>query len=300
MAFSDYPGGFMNGLNVLGLPVLNNQGNKVFWVFSGTGSDGNKGTFSQPFASIDYAVGQCTASRGDVIMVKPYHAETITASNVITMDKIGVHIIGLGLGTQRPTLTGNYAGDLITMTAAGCSVSNLYFPAPSTDAQTADINIAAAGCSVFNTYHIGSAGSENKVSFITITAAGDDFLLSGVVTYNVTVDVVIGVSIEGAAGRGVIRNCFIEGAFSTAALADGATATLLLIDRCTFKNTKAATAVVSFSNNSTGSVRDCFLDGRHTTIASNFATGTGMACYETKVIEEPVKNALLMPAVDAD
>lgn len=115
-----------------------------------------------------------------------------------------------------------------------------------------------------------------------------------------TVDVVTGVSIEGACTRGIIRNCLIGGSFSTAALADGALATLLYIDRCTFKNTKAATAVVSFSNNSTGSMRDCFIDGRHTTIASNFATGTGMACYEVKVIEQAALNALLMPVVDAE
>lgn len=297
MPISNYPNGFSQGVNIQGIPILNTYGGKTFWV-DDSGSDGNSGTFDRPFDTIDYAIGKCVAGRGDIILVKPGHAETVTAA--ITMDVAGVSIIGLGVGGQRPTITPNGAIDAVTMTADNCSIQNIRFAAPETDAQTADVNIAAAGCSVVNTYHIGSKTGNNKVSFITITAAGHDFLLQGVMAYNVTVAVVIGVSIEGACARGVMRECFIEGDFSTAALADGATATLLFIDRCTFKNVAANTAVVSFSNNSTGTMRDCFVDGRHTTIASNLATGTGMAFYETYVVEEAAKNGLLMPAVDAD
>jgi hypothetical protein len=270
---------------------------KVFWV-DDSGSDGNPGTFDRPFDTIDYAIGKCVAGRGDIIMVKAGHAETVTTS--ITLDVANVAIIGCGIGNSRPTITGNFAGDVITMTAAGCMVANLIFAAPLTDAQTADVNIAAAGCSVVNTKHIGSVSTENKVSFITITSAGHDFLLQNVMTYNVTVEVVIGVSIEGACARGTMRNCLIGGEFTTAALADGALATLLYFDRCTFKNTKADTSVVTFSNNSTGSMRDCFIDGRHSTIATNLVEGTGMGFYETYVVEEAAKNALLEPAVDAE
>lgn len=290
-------GNFPSGMSVLGTPLVLAYPGKIFWV-DDSGSDSNPGTFERPFATCDYAIGKCTSGRGDIIMVKAGHAETVTTA--ITMDVANVALVGCGWGNSRPAITGNGTIDAITVTAAGCLVANLRFPAPETDAQTADINIAAAGVSVLNTYHIGSQTAKNKTSFITITAAGDDFLLDGVVTHNVTVDVVTGVALEGVCTRGIIRNCFIEGSFSTAALGDAAAATLLYIDRCTFKNVKAATAVVSFASNSTGSMRDCFIDGRHTTIASNFATGTGMGCYEVKVVEEAVKNALLMPAVDAD
>jgi hypothetical protein len=288
---------FPFGLNLGNMPLALAYPGKVFWV-DDSGSDSWAGTFDHPFATIDHAIGHCVAGRGDIILVKAGHAETVTSA--ITLDIANTAIVGCGFGDSRPAITGNGTIDAINVTAAGCLVANLRFPAPETDNQTADINIAAAGVTVLNTYHIGSQTAKNKTSFITITSAGDDFVLDGVVTYNVTVDVVIGVSIEGACTRGIMRNCFIEGTFSTAALADGATATLLYFDRNTFKNVKAATAVVSFSNNSTGSMRDCFVDGRHTTIASNIAAGTGMAFYETKVIEEAAKNALLMPAVDAD
>ncbi|MCK4815623.1 hypothetical protein KA005_07630, partial [bacterium] len=74
MPISNYPKGFANGINLRGLPILNTYPGKVFWVDSETGSDGNKGTFDRPFGTIDYAVGRCTADRGDVILVKANHS----------------------------------------------------------------------------------------------------------------------------------------------------------------------------------------------------------------------------------
>lgn len=299
MGFADLTGQFLAGLNSAGMPLLGTYGNKIFWVHSGTGSDGYKGTFNKPLATIDEAIGHCTASKGDIIMVKPYHAETLAAS--ITMDVIGVTIIGLGAGTAMPQITCGFVGDAITMTAAGCAVINLAFPACTIDAVTADINVAAGGCSIINTVHIGSGVSTyNKTSFITVTSAGHDLLMQGIRTYNVTTDVIVGVSLESTNARMRMVDCYIGGSFSTAALADTSTATLLYFDRCVFKNTKADTSVVTFSGNSTGSMRDCFIDGRHTTIATNLVEGTGMGFYETYVVEEPAKNALLEPAVDAE
>ncbi len=67
MSISNYPNGFASGLNVRGIPVLNTYGGDVYWVHSGTGSNGNKGSFDRPFSTIDYAVGRCTADQGDIL-----------------------------------------------------------------------------------------------------------------------------------------------------------------------------------------------------------------------------------------
>ena len=88
MPISNYPKGFAHGVNIRGLPILNTYGGKIFWVSNATtllvgqhnGSDGNKGTFDSPFATIDFAVGQCTANRGDIILVN-VGAEGITLVN---------------------------------------------------------------------------------------------------------------------------------------------------------------------------------------------------------------------------
>jgi len=79
----------------------------------------------KPLATLDYAIGLCTASKGDVIYLMPGHAETTTA---IALDVAGVRIIGLGWGRIRPTLTADTtAGSLLTVSAANCEIHNVRF-----------------------------------------------------------------------------------------------------------------------------------------------------------------------------
>lgn len=135
---SNYPNGFTNGLTIRGLPVHTAYPGKVFWVSNATtlqqgqrgGSDGNKGTFESPFATVDYAIGQCTASRGDIIFVKPGHAETISNATTILADVAGVAIIGLGTGSMRPTFTFDTATTAsIPVSAANVAFKNCIFTA---------------------------------------------------------------------------------------------------------------------------------------------------------------------------
>lgn len=107
---SVYPNGFgASGVSIQGLPVLNTYSNKVFWVGKATngsaGSDGNEGSFERPFATIDYAIGKCTADRGDIIFVKAGHTETVDSAADINADVAGISIIGLGVGKNKPTIT---------------------------------------------------------------------------------------------------------------------------------------------------------------------------------------------------
>lgn len=130
MPISNYPNGFANGVNVRGLPLLNTYGGSIFWVNSGNGSDGNKGTFDRPFSTIDYAVGKCAANNGDIIMVKPGHTDTVSAADGIAFDVAGVTVIGLGTGTARPTITLDTAATAdINISAANVTLHNLVFTA---------------------------------------------------------------------------------------------------------------------------------------------------------------------------
>jgi hypothetical protein len=81
-----------------------------------------------PFATLDYAVGQCVASRGDIIYVMPGHAETITAAAGLVFDKAGITVIGLGVGTSRPTFTLSTATTAdIDVDSANVTLINLRF-----------------------------------------------------------------------------------------------------------------------------------------------------------------------------
>lgn len=138
MPMTNYPNGFANGITIRGVPLHTAFPGKVFWVSNATtlqggqkgGSDGNKGTFDAPFSTIDYAIGQCTANRGDIIFVKPGHAETISAANGILADVAGVAIVGLGTGSLRPTITLDTATTTtIGVTAANVAFKNIIFTA---------------------------------------------------------------------------------------------------------------------------------------------------------------------------
>src|SRR3990170_2889471 len=112
-AASNYPAGF-NNVTIRGVPITQAHPGQVYWVSNATtsllpgqvgGSDGNPGSFSAPFSTLDYAIGRCTAGRGDIIFIKPGHAETITSATTIALDVAGVAIVGLGNGSARPTFT---------------------------------------------------------------------------------------------------------------------------------------------------------------------------------------------------
>jgi hypothetical protein len=118
---SNYPGGFAQGVVIKGIPLTVSNPGKVFWVNGTTvlapgavgGSNGNDGSYRRPFATIDYAVGKCTANRGDIIMVMPGHSETISSATSLVFDVAGVAVIGLGTGSLRPDLNfSNTAGSV--------------------------------------------------------------------------------------------------------------------------------------------------------------------------------------------
>lgn len=135
---ANYPSGFPYGITLRGVPITQSHPGNVFWVSKSTallqgqkgGSDGNKGTFDAPFGTIDYAIGQCVANRGDIIFVKPGHAETLSAAGAIAADVAGVAIIGLGSGSNRPTLTLDTATTTtISVSAANVAFKNMVFTA---------------------------------------------------------------------------------------------------------------------------------------------------------------------------
>jgi hypothetical protein len=133
---SNYPNGFPGGLTVRGVPIQQAHPGEVFWVNNSSvlakggvgGSNGNDGSYKKPFSTIDYAIGRCTAGRGDIIMVMPGHAETITAAGGITIDVNGICIMGLGTGNLAPTLTYTTANTAsVSWTADQCTMKNIRF-----------------------------------------------------------------------------------------------------------------------------------------------------------------------------
>ena len=132
---SNFPGGF-NNVTIRGVPITQSHPGQVYWVSNATptlpgqvgGSDGNPGTFNAPFGTLEYAVSRCTANRGDIIFIKPGHAETISSATALSFDVAGVAIVGLGTGTKRPTFTFDTAATTtIAVAADNVSILNCRF-----------------------------------------------------------------------------------------------------------------------------------------------------------------------------
>lgn len=138
MPASIFPNAFTNGAIIRGVPLNQVQPGKVFYVNNSSvlaengigGSNGNPGTYQKPFSTLDYAIGRCTAGRGDIIYVMPGHAETISSATALNLDVSGVAIIGLGTGASRPTFTLDTATTTtIPVSAANITISNCIFSA---------------------------------------------------------------------------------------------------------------------------------------------------------------------------
>lgn len=236
MPISNYPKGFADGVNIRGVPILNTYPGVVYWVDSVYGSNGNtKGTFDRPFATIDYAIGRCTASRNDVILVKPGHSETISAAAGIAADVIGVTILGLGNGTLRPIVTFSATASTFTVTAANVTIANIQFQ-NAIDSLVSGIPITAAGCSITGCAFTQPTITNDALMWILTTTAADDLIVQGNTFRQSNAGPTECIRLVGA-DRAMITDNYIIGSYSTAAINGITTAsTELLIARNTICN----------------------------------------------------------------
>jgi len=145
----------------------------VWYVDSGASNASDSNTTSgwgkdqdHPLATIDGAYNKATASNGDIIFVMPGHAEDKTTTGaLITCDKAGIRIVGLGHGNIRPTLTFNHTGADIDVTADDNSFENIIFKCSVGD-QTHVFDVTAKRFRLLNCKQIDDAATDNYVDFI--------------------------------------------------------------------------------------------------------------------------------------
>lgn len=176
-AITNFPNGFAYGLSLRGLPLFQTNPGQVYWVSNNAnlipgvvgGADGNPGTFQKPFATLQRAIDMCDQGTGDVIMVKPGHAETISNATTLILNKAGIAIIGLGSGTCcRPQFTLDTATTAnIPLRAGSVSIQNCLF-----------LNNFADIASVF-TGATASVTASIAATTMTVTAVGSGTLYPG-------------------------------------------------------------------------------------------------------------------------
>lgn len=173
-----------------GAPPLpqNTTTGRAFWVGSTAcpggvpgSNDGGAGERPyKPFATIDFAIGRCTASRGDTIYVMPGHAETVAGT--IAADIAGIRIIGLGTAANRPVLTFDTTTDVLEVSAANIEIANIEFVCNvASHVRFIDLQGGADGCWIHNCMF--REGSSTGLSMIEWTGAADDVVIGGAPQY---------------------------------------------------------------------------------------------------------------------
>lgn len=176
------PTNFPDGLSIGGAPVIPGGGDlplagRYFYVDSVAGSDGFEGSWDFPFATLDFAIGRCTANKGDTIVLKQGHAETVIVASGITVDVAGINIVGLGEGADRPEFTfGTATTASIVFSAASVSVDNIVGIA-GIDGLTNPFHVQAANCIINFEWQDGSSTVEAARAVLT-TAAADKLTIN--------------------------------------------------------------------------------------------------------------------------
>lgn len=160
---------------------------QVLFVNSVIGSDGNTGLDpAAPLATVQQAVTNSRANKGDKVIIMPGHAETVTSSSH-TLSKAGVSFICLGAGLDRPTFTYSAAASTITVSAANVAFIGGHFIPAFADVAAAFTIGAAKDCQILNNTFVDGSASLNFLSIVVTGAsnnAADGLDFSGNYVYS--------------------------------------------------------------------------------------------------------------------
>lgn len=163
-----------------GLPVsflnLEKTQNNIYFVDSSNSNASDASGYGNspdiPFATIDYAIG--VMSNKDTLYVMPGHTESAIS---ITVDIENIKIIGLGNGTNRPTLTFSATGNKITISADDVVFENILL-LTGIDSVVNKVTISGDGCKIKN---VEFKDVTDKETITDLIVSGDDCTIDGIV-----------------------------------------------------------------------------------------------------------------------
>lgn len=239
----------------------------IFFVDSGKSTNGDTPGYGdnpdRPFATIDYAIGQCEANNGDRIHVMPGHTETVVAAAGIDFDVAGIEVIGMGIGTSRPTITLNTLDSAtVEIGAVDVTIKNLRFISDIDDLVILlDVNFGT--CLIEGCDFLSSSGNECWC-FIDIATTKDDIIIRNCRFFQPSDPE--GTSNDASTGciflvdseDVVIEDCYFSGFFESSIFHNRTTApTNLWIRNCFGNQALAGAEVLTLVSTGTGGMVDC-------------------------------------------
>ena len=251
-----------------------------FFVHSGTGTDG--AGYGQnpeaPVATIDYAVGLCTANKNDIIYVMPGHNEGIIAAAAIDFDIAGISVIGLGSGSLKPTIDYDHADATVAVGADNVTIKNIRFRT-SANAVGVGLDIEdGADYAHIDGCEFGwaeTATDEFAISIRTNDASNYALIENCIFDAGAQAAVTAISFVKDTEGT-IVRNNIFRGNYSTACINGETTAsTNLLIEKNLFYQ-GATEPAIELLTASTGTIRD---NDIKTNLATMAAAIVADACF---------------------
>ena len=315
MSTTNYP----NGVSSFGVPVMGGMSlpsttGRYIFVSSVSGSNGNTGlSVEAPVATLLQALVVANANKDDIVVLMANHAETVSAAYAIA--KAGVRIIGLGVGSARPTFTFDTSASVARFTVTGKNIGfwNCVFVANFGDIGTIILVGASPEFAVEDCVFRDTSSSLNMLACVTTTvtvnADGMRFNRNRVEMLGTTA-ATVPVKILGTMSRLQVNENFVTKAVlnNTSCLVNHAALVMTNLEMArnviNSANTDSATGgflIVTSSTTNTGHVYDNKIIGRDTA-AAVMITGTGHKYGQTNNLYsgDVDTSGFVLPAIGTD
>lgn len=226
-------------------------------------------SFETPLATIDYAIGLCTASEGSIILVAPGHNEGLGNAQ-IDFDVAGVTCIGLGEGNLIPRIDFDHANASIDIGANGVTLVNLKFLPSVTgvligvDVESGFTNFKMVDCE----FMIGEdgAGVDEFVKAIELKSGNHDCIFENVkiLAHASAAGATHGITAAAACNRLTFKNVIIDGPYATGGIVEAAAGYNHVVEDCSVDVTGTN---YSFNASSTFAKRTDNLSGSYVSAA---------------------------------
>lgn len=277
----------------------------IFYVQATDGTDG--AGYGQnpdsPVATLDYAIGLCTASKGDIIFLLPGHAENLASATGAVLDVAGVKVIGLGRGSLQPKLSLiTAAGATLSITAANCEVHNVWLYSNFTNGVTAGVTLAATadGGLLSELKFTEAANTKEFLLGVSIAALCHDVVIENchyIGTAGGTTSSIV--SAIGASNNLIMENNYLHGDCSAAAVKlDAAASTdLQILNNRVINIDTGAGLGIAMHNSCTGMVTENYVTNLKDNVVG--LSGTGVSYHENFGSNAVGASGIILPAVDS-
>jgi hypothetical protein len=209
-----------------------------------------------PFATLDYAVGQCQADAGDFILCMPGHAEVVAAAAGLALDVAGITVLGVGEGALQPTITLTDPASDVDVDASNITVEHMHFVAGAADI-TAAIDVNAHDFTLRNCRLTGDNAGLNALIWIQDAAAGGSDRITIEDCYVMDIDA-SNTHFTNFAGTGdghIVQRNTIYGDFGTLCIGGAGVVThCTVMDNVIYNESATADSCINFDATATGIV----------------------------------------------